>query len=106
MSALTSTQELARPLPRFRTPDMAPWSRAGEEKQWHQRSPSPRPSPPGRGRNVGRPSAIGDHLFSTASEVLNSFRLNSRLEALRKNRCAYSLRTVKRNKFHAPPAVT
>src|SRR5258708_663764 len=63
----------------LRTPDMAPRSRAGEEKRWHQRSPSsreterdrPRPSAPERGSNVGRPSAIGDHLFSTASGVLS-----------------------------------
>src|SRR5258708_28196810 len=31
----------------------------------------------------------------------NLFRFNSRLEALRRNRCAHSLRTVKRDKFRA-----
>src|SRR5258708_7269961 len=31
-------------------PDTARWAQLGEERWWHQRSPSPRPSPPWRGR--------------------------------------------------------
>src|SRR5438093_4283125 len=55
----------------LRAPDTAPRGRGGEETSWHRRSPSPRPSPPGRGRAAVRPSADWGHLDSTASGVLS-----------------------------------
>src|SRR5258708_32070479 len=52
-------------------------------------------------------SARRNGLLKAGGGARNLFRFNSRLDALRKNRCAHSLRTLKRNKFRAPPpAVT
>src|SRR5258708_1643773 len=54
---------------RLRTSDTAPSVQIGEERRWHQPSPSPRPSPPARGRNDVRSCAGLSCVFSTASGV-------------------------------------
>src|SRR5260370_9653952 len=57
--------------------DVVLHSRVGKEKQSDQRSPSPRPSPPGRGRLAVLPSANRGDLYSCDSGAMS---LRARLQ--------------------------